>query len=673
MLPFGRKGRNRSAKTWASGRYVQVIAHCDDDLYFMNPALQHAIDAGAPVTSLYLTAGEADGRNVPYGVADRSDHPVDHAGYAAARRNGIRSAYAEMATGDRDSAWRTEPARYAGTEVDVAVLTAVPRIRLIFVSLIGQEASTPGDPAQAIDSLWSGDIPVLGTLVPTGSTVTHGQSLTRDCLLDLLQEILAESRPTVVQIMDPDPDHKTYQRGGEITYSDHAGHTAAAHFALHAVRRFERQHGRGLLVEGYRGYYNRHWPRNLTAAAFATKRQILDTYGGTHGDRTAKVGCGDYLVGDQAHATGYGQSTTQRYPGTTSWLRLQPNGRLAAFAVLAGNVYLWQETKPGAQTWIEPVRLGGGDLTPHLEAVAGPDGRLHLVGVRQSLTPSARGQHRVLVVTSQSAPNGPFGDWVELGNPADGASDRALRMREIGMPVAAVRPDGMLQVFVRNFGRGVSSRVQTGPQSWAPWSDLGGARVQEGLAVSTGRGGRLSLFAGTDQSLLVWNQQADGSFASPAVLLRREATGPITVAAEHNGRLLLVYRAGGHGEVTILRQAREGTWPTVPAVIEGDGGFGPVAAFSAPYTDGGTQLAQRNDQGTLSLSCQPTGKGMSQSWSAAGGMFVRSPAVAADADGLFAIAAFGVDGTLRVARQPARGSDDFSDWVALPPVGETRV
>ncbi|MBB4763152.1 PIG-L family deacetylase [Amorphoplanes digitatis] len=647
---------------------MQIVAHCDDDLYFMNPALHHAISAGAPITSVYLTAGEADGRNVAYGVPDRSSHPVDHAGYAAARRNGIRSAYAEMATGDRDSPWRTEPARYAGVNVDVAVLIAVPRIRLVFVSLVGQEAATAGDPPQAIDSLWTGEIPALATLVPTGGAVTRKQKVSRDGLLDLLQEILAEARPTVVRIMDPDPDHKTYDRG-EITYSDHAGHTAAAHFALHAVRRFERSNGRFPLVESYRGYYNRHWPRNLTEAAFATKRQILDTYGGTHGDRTAEIGCGDYLVGDQAHTTGYGQSTTQRYPGSASWLRLQPNGRLAAFAVIAGDVHLWQETKPGARTWTEPVRLGGGDLAPHLDVVAGPDGRLHLVGVRQPLTPSPRGQHRTLVVASQAEPNGSFGGWTELGNPAGRSADRTLRMREMGMPVAAVRPDGMLQVFVRNFGRGVSSRTQTGPKSWGPWSDLGGSRVQEGLAVATGRSGRLSLFAGTNNSVLVWNQEEDGSFAPPAALLRREATGPVSVAREHDGRLLLVYRAGGHGEVTILRQAREGAWPTVPAVIDGEGGFGPVAAFSAPGKDGETLLAHRNDQGTLSVSRQPTGKGMSQSWSAAGAMFVRTPAIATDAAARFVIAALGVDGVLRVAR----GSDDFSEWVALPSAGAAGV
>ncbi|MFG1989901.1 PIG-L family deacetylase [Actinoplanes sp. NPDC048988] len=650
------------------------MAHCDDDLYFMNPAVHQALAAGAPTTTVYLTAGEADGRNVPYGVPDRSSHPVDHAGYAAARYNGIRSAYAEMVTGDRNSPWTTAPVRYGTATVDVAVLTAAPHVRLVFVSLEGQEAARAGDPPRAIDALWSGDIPWLAVLVPTGSALPAGQALTRDDLLDLLEEILAESKPSVVRVMDPDPDHTTYERGGAIRYSDHASHTAAAQFALHAVRRWQRRQGRATPpVESYRGYYNRHWPTNLTEAAFAVKRSILDTYGGTHGDRSGAVGCGDYLVGDQAHTTGYGQSTTQRYPGSTSWLRLQADGRLAAFAVLDGHAYVWRESQPGRGTWDEPQRLAGpGDLTPHLDVAAGPDGCLHLAAVRQPLTPSPRGQRRILVVASQATPNGPFGDWAELGNPADGGADATLRMREMGMPVLGVRPDGGLQVFVRNFGRGVSSRVQLKADVWEGWSDLGGSVVQEGLALAANRDGRLSLFAGTNQTVLRWDQQEDGAFAAPVAMLRREPTGPVTVTREHNGRLLLVFRTGPHGEVTVSRQTREGAWPSQPAAIGGDGGFGPVAAFSTPVKDGITLLAQRNDQGTLSLSRQPTGAGTSASWSPAGGMFLRSPSIAADATGALAVAVLGADGTLRVARQTGTGDAGFGEWAALPPIGGSR-
>ena len=662
-MPFRRERRRLEFRAaWPPGSQLQIVAHCDDDLYFMNPTVQHGLAAGAPTTTVYLTAGEADGRNVPYGAPDRAGHPVDHAGYAAARRNGIRSAYAEMATGDRDSRWTTEPARYPDATVDVAVLGAAPHVRLVFVSLEGQAAQRPGDPPRAVDALWSGDIPELALLVPTGSTMPAGQTLTRDGLLDLLVEILAEQRPTVVRVMDPDPDHTSYDRERGVTYSDHAGHTAAALFGLQAVRRFGRHRGGMPAVESYRGYYNRHWPANLTAAAAEAKHRLLDTYGGTHGDRTGPVGCGDYLVGDRSRTTEYGYSTTQRHPGSTSWLRLLADGRLAVLAVRGGHPYLWAELEAG-RGWTDARRIAGpGDLTPHLDVVAGPDHRLHVAAVRQPLTPSLRGQRRILVVASQITPGGPFGDWIELGNPADSAPDEALRMREMGMPVLGVHGDGRLQVFVRNFGRGVSSRVQLDDRTWQEWADLGGSGVQEGLAVATGRNRTLSLFAGTSQAILRWDSGADGDLRPPVTMSPREPAGPLTAVREASGRLLLIHRAGGTGAVVVSRQSREGTWPARPAVIGGHGGFGAVAGFSTPGENGVTLLAQRNDQGTLSVSRQPAGSGISSEWSAAGGMFLRSPSVAADADGCLTVAALGTDGVIRVAR-------DCADWVALPPIG----
>lgn len=42
---------------------LQVLAHPDDDLYFMNPDTSQAVAAGIPLVCVYVTAGEADGVN----------------------------------------------------------------------------------------------------------------------------------------------------------------------------------------------------------------------------------------------------------------------------------------------------------------------------------------------------------------------------------------------------------------------------------------------------------------------------------------------------------------------------------------------------------------------------------------------------------------------------------
>ncbi|MFE3289079.1 PIG-L family deacetylase, partial [Streptomyces sp. NPDC059233] len=41
------------------GSALQVVAHPDDDLFFMNPDLSRSISTGIKVTTVYLTSGES--------------------------------------------------------------------------------------------------------------------------------------------------------------------------------------------------------------------------------------------------------------------------------------------------------------------------------------------------------------------------------------------------------------------------------------------------------------------------------------------------------------------------------------------------------------------------------------------------------------------------------------
>lgn len=75
------------------GSALQVVAHPDDDLFFMNPDVSRSIAAGIEVTTVYLTSGEADGRNEAHGSGlEDTAVPADRAAYAEARQNGIRGA-----------------------------------------------------------------------------------------------------------------------------------------------------------------------------------------------------------------------------------------------------------------------------------------------------------------------------------------------------------------------------------------------------------------------------------------------------------------------------------------------------------------------------------------------------------------------------------------------------
>src|SRR6185312_9835461 len=87
----------------ARGSYLQIVAHSDDDLLFMNPDLSNTIRAGRPTTTVYLTAGEAR-----YAKGSEHQPALDRAicraasglsreQYVACRQDGVREAYSMMA------------------------------------------------------------------------------------------------------------------------------------------------------------------------------------------------------------------------------------------------------------------------------------------------------------------------------------------------------------------------------------------------------------------------------------------------------------------------------------------------------------------------------------------------------------------------------------------------
>ena len=65
-IPFACAGGSpsRTRRIIGSGAtpaVLQIVAHQDDDFLFMNPDMAVTLDAGIPVTTVYLTAGEAGG------------------------------------------------------------------------------------------------------------------------------------------------------------------------------------------------------------------------------------------------------------------------------------------------------------------------------------------------------------------------------------------------------------------------------------------------------------------------------------------------------------------------------------------------------------------------------------------------------------------------------------
>ncbi|MGR7000052.1 hypothetical protein ACU686_21440 [Yinghuangia aomiensis] len=130
-----------------------MVAHADDDLYFMNPEVAQTVRSGATIVTVYLTAGESDGRNVFKDAPNAAKTTADRPGFAAARQYGARGAYAKMATGNRAAAWKRETIATAdGAVAEIDTLVDAPRVQLVWLSIKeawrhpGADAQQPAQP-----------------------------------------------------------------------------------------------------------------------------------------------------------------------------------------------------------------------------------------------------------------------------------------------------------------------------------------------------------------------------------------------------------------------------------------------------------------------------------------------------------------------------------------------
>lgn len=296
--------------------HLNIVAHPDDDLYFLNPDVQQAIRGGQDVIAVCVTCGETDGRNFRPG-ADPAKVPVDFPGYSAARQTGLRAAYAEMAVGDRKSRWTREALPMpGGAMADMATLDAAPHVRLVFLNL-WQDGARSGDAASGRPKdLWEGRVRSIPTMAFRTGPATRPYAYTRDTLVEALVALIERFKPTVIRTMDPDPEYLKHAEGSERTrqhadsgdFADHQDHTAVALFSWAAVQTVN-QRGGGAVVESYRGYVNERWPYNLSGTAFREKIRLLDVYGWADGgDCGEPDGCGDLRVAADAPFTGWGRA-----------------------------------------------------------------------------------------------------------------------------------------------------------------------------------------------------------------------------------------------------------------------------------------------------------------------------------------------------------------------------
>lgn len=652
------EGKNPAAALPASttsGTVVQIVAHPDDDLFFMNPDLSRSLLAGIPVTTAYLTSGEADGRNEARGgEAKDPEQPADRARYAEARQNGIRSAYAQMATGDRTSAWkRTVIPTAGGGQAELDVLVARPQVNLVWFQL--REARNPAtDNPDSLRGLWNGRIPALEAQLTTGTPVKQQFSYTKDQVVQSIAGILERYRPTTIRMQDPTPNR--YADTGK--YTDHQDHMYGARFvqaatALYAEQVADRPH---FSVQNYLGYHNGTLPHALDPQTAETKIGFLKTYAWQ--DRAdycggSPSGCGDRKVAGSPTGRHWAQSLRYARADTSSWLTEGTPGRLWAFAALDGRMAVWNRDRAG--TWTGPALLPGTGIDPGATTARLPDGRVVVLATRTTLGPRPADYQREVVYAAQTAPDGPFGAWQSLGTPEQGDEPGTSA---ISAPSAAADADGRLTIYVRDTRRTLRAREQQPSGAFTDWRQLGGEDLQSDPIAVVDPAGRRHVYATTTKSVLAWTQPAPGTpLSGPHPTGLPATTVPLSAARDGTG-IRLYFRRPDSGVVrSALVTAGPGA-PQVSSVSESGGraGYGAVGAA-------GRTVTGRAESGTVST----TTLGGPAAWTESRMLFAGAPSAVLDPAGATTTAVLGLDAQLHTTT--SRPTAPHPGWhpAVLPP------
>ena len=232
------------------GTLITVVAHLDDDLLFVDPAISERLDAGWCITTVHLIGG-ANGADFAY---------------VQTRERASRLAYARMA-GVRDD-WLESTIAIAGKLVHQMVLKDKPQVRLLEFRLPGGGVRGGREP---LGLLWEQHA-TLSTY-PMNADGSARVKYDRDSLSATLQAILAPAS----EIFTLNPD--------TVPFIEHPDHIYAARITRHVAQTL----GKSVPIEYHVTYPTGGWPGNLPAAEVQRKRDIVASYFSIDGGESSHV------------------------------------------------------------------------------------------------------------------------------------------------------------------------------------------------------------------------------------------------------------------------------------------------------------------------------------------------------------------------------------------------
>ncbi|MFC7530296.1 PIG-L family deacetylase [Actinoplanes sp. GCM10030250] len=223
------------------GRVLNVVAHQDDDLLFMNPDIQRDIDANRCTLTVFVTAGDA-------GAGE---------GYWREREKGPRAAYAMMA--DADDEWNTKTVKFG--KYDVRYESLADRSDVALVHLRAPDGGGGGWPAnngESLDELYQGKLAEI-------HSVDGANTYTKAGLIELLADVMRTFQPDFIQTLD----YSEKNRGAE-----HSDHRTTAFLAFDAHRQYKTPHR----ISAYMAYAVADLPSNVFYTVENHKLDVFMAY-----------------------------------------------------------------------------------------------------------------------------------------------------------------------------------------------------------------------------------------------------------------------------------------------------------------------------------------------------------------------------------------------------------
>ncbi|RKF43671.1 PIG-L family deacetylase [Paraburkholderia fungorum] len=234
----------------SAGTLVTVVAHLDDDLLFVDPAISERLDAGWCITTVHLIGG-ANGANFAY---------------VQTRERASRLAYARMA-GVPDE-WIETNIPIAGKLVHQMVLKAKPQVRLLELRMPGGAVRGGRVP---LGLLWEQRATV--STYPMNADGSVRVQYDRASLSATLKAILAGA--TQIYTLNPDT----------VPFLEHPDHIYAARITRHVAQTL----GKSVPIVYHVTYPTGDWPANVPAAEVQRKRDIVASYFSIDGNESSHV------------------------------------------------------------------------------------------------------------------------------------------------------------------------------------------------------------------------------------------------------------------------------------------------------------------------------------------------------------------------------------------------